>query len=55
MNTQIKPKKSDAVSFLSRPGPIPAQTTLEGDDGVISNLWMRYAQNGGAKKKNTSF
>ena len=31
------------------PGPIPAQTTLEGDDGKVEKIWMRYAQNGGLK------
>ena len=31
------------------PGPIPAQTVLEGDDGSIERLHMRYAQNGGLK------
>ena len=31
------------------PGPIPAQTVLQGDDGRVSKLHMRYAQNGGLK------
>ena len=31
------------------PGPIPAQTVLQGDDGSLERLHMRYAQNGGLK------
>eukprot|EP01043_Picozoa_sp_COSAG02_P027513 COSAG02_NODE_1628_length_11586_cov_3.954644_5_plen_729_part_00 len=31
------------------PGPIPAQTLLHGNDGSISRMHLRYAQNGGLK------
>jgi hypothetical protein len=40
----IEPRRAAGV-----PGAIPAQTTLQGDDGEVSELWVRYAQNGGLK------